>query len=337
MKKPAQAGFFVSRPLNLSSRVSIIRTRIYIDGYNFYYGCLKGSPYKWLDLYTLFTKYILPSVAYPPSDPSKPKYVTPVIKYFTAEIIDKAAKAPDSVQSQQQYHRALRLLYQDEIEVIKGYYSVAPQYAWLVDAKNPKALPRDCERVEVWKFEEKQSDVNLALHAFCDAIKGDVDQIVVVTNDTDIAPMLEHVRLHTDVIVGLVNPTLDKTYRQPNGDLRELAHWVRSEIRPEELQASALPRAVPHPKSGKGASKPISWYSETTQLVINEVLKDKRRAEAFKWLEAANPLLENKPPIELAETEAGAKLVIDYIKTYRQNQTTGSVGSDQTTKALGSS
>lgn len=27
-----------------------LRTRVYIDGYNLYYGCLKGTPYKWLDL-----------------------------------------------------------------------------------------------------------------------------------------------------------------------------------------------------------------------------------------------------------------------------------------------
>jgi 6-hydroxy-3-succinoylpyridine 3-monooxygenase len=38
-----------------------LRTRIYIDGYNFYYGCLRGTPHKWLDLLPLFVKHILPS------------------------------------------------------------------------------------------------------------------------------------------------------------------------------------------------------------------------------------------------------------------------------------
>ncbi|MEQ4336631.1 6-hydroxy-3-succinoylpyridine hydroxylase, partial [Pseudomonas syringae] len=38
-----------------------LRTRIYIDGYNFYYGCLRRTPYKWLDLLPLFEKHILPS------------------------------------------------------------------------------------------------------------------------------------------------------------------------------------------------------------------------------------------------------------------------------------
>lgn len=26
-----------------------MKTRVYIDGYNLYYGCLKNSPYKWLE------------------------------------------------------------------------------------------------------------------------------------------------------------------------------------------------------------------------------------------------------------------------------------------------
>ncbi len=25
-------------------------TNVYVDGFNLYYGCLKGTPYRWLDL-----------------------------------------------------------------------------------------------------------------------------------------------------------------------------------------------------------------------------------------------------------------------------------------------
>jgi hypothetical protein len=28
----------------------VLQTNVYIDGFNLYYGCLKGTPYKWLDL-----------------------------------------------------------------------------------------------------------------------------------------------------------------------------------------------------------------------------------------------------------------------------------------------
>ena len=30
------------------------RTAVYIDGYNLYYGRLRGTPFKWLDLIKLF-------------------------------------------------------------------------------------------------------------------------------------------------------------------------------------------------------------------------------------------------------------------------------------------
>lgn len=35
-------------------------TNVYVDGFNLYYGCLKGTPYKWLDLGALF-QALLPS------------------------------------------------------------------------------------------------------------------------------------------------------------------------------------------------------------------------------------------------------------------------------------
>ena len=27
-----------------------MRVNVYVDGFNFYYGCLRATPYKWLDL-----------------------------------------------------------------------------------------------------------------------------------------------------------------------------------------------------------------------------------------------------------------------------------------------
>jgi hypothetical protein len=32
------------------------RSIIYIDGFNFYYGAIKGGPHKWLNLDSLFTR-----------------------------------------------------------------------------------------------------------------------------------------------------------------------------------------------------------------------------------------------------------------------------------------
>jgi hypothetical protein len=48
-------------------------TNVYVDAFNLYYGCLKGTPYRWLDLGTLCTRLL-------PKDPINR------IRYFTATV-----------------------------------------------------------------------------------------------------------------------------------------------------------------------------------------------------------------------------------------------------------
>jgi hypothetical protein len=36
-----------------------MRTVVYVDGFNLYYGALRGTPFKWLDLYGLFREHVL--------------------------------------------------------------------------------------------------------------------------------------------------------------------------------------------------------------------------------------------------------------------------------------
>ena len=40
-----------------------MRTRVYVDGFNLYYGALKGSPFKWLDPVRLATRLLPPECA----------------------------------------------------------------------------------------------------------------------------------------------------------------------------------------------------------------------------------------------------------------------------------
>jgi 6-hydroxy-3-succinoylpyridine 3-monooxygenase len=100
------------------------------------------------------------------------------------------------------------------------------------------------------EVEEKQSDVNLALQAYHDAITGQIVHAVIVTNDTDIAPALEMIRTHTQVLIGVVVPTTDDT-RAPNTDLVKLAHWKRQHI----SATKCLPVATRHSgqKTGRQA------------------------------------------------------------------------------------
>ena len=226
-----------------------MRTKVYVDGYNLYYGCLKGTEHKWLDLYVLFKNWILPSSA-----PLETELVG--IKFFTAPIQAKAAKADDSVSSQARYHQALKNRYSAEIEVVRGYYTMDTVNAKVVDLTNPERRFRECETTLVWKLEEKQSDVNLALHAYHDAITSSVEQVVIVTNDTDIAPVVEMLKKHTSVTVGVVIPTR-KHVRYPNGELTKHADWTRTHITDEELAGSQLPPVVMGKR--KPTIKPESW------------------------------------------------------------------------------
>ncbi|RXZ31129.1 DUF2384 domain-containing protein [Oxalobacteraceae bacterium CAVE-383] len=300
------------------STVSPLRTRIYIDGYNLYYGCLKGTPHKWLDICALFERHIIPSVLVKKDDTDTVATVELLplaIKFFTAEILEKAAKAEDSISSQRRYHTALRKARGSRIELICGYYSLVESKAKIVDADDPTKWPRSCQDVLVWKLEEKQSDVNLALQLYHDAVSGAVDHQIVVTNDTDIAPALKLIRDHTPVIVGLVVPTRDHQ-RHPNADLKKYSHWVRTHITDRELAASQFPRVI---QAKSPVIKPFSWYAhpeliEEILSLVTPIAGD--RNKAFKWMGSKNPELENQIPFDLAETKEGAAVVIASLNNY---------------------
>ncbi|MBV8657844.1 MAG: DUF2384 domain-containing protein [Burkholderiales bacterium] len=284
-----------------------------MDGYNFYYGCLKGTPYKWLDLLQLFERHVLPTIYSERNGQPVCAQLEPLaLKFFTAKIRAAAAKGDDSVSSQARYHTALRKLYGGRVELIEGYYSMQQMKVKIVDAEDPGRPPRDCQEIQAWKLEEKQSDVNLALHAYHDAMTGAVEQVVFVTNDTDIATALEMIRTHTEVQVGLVVPTSDHQ-RIPNADLAKHAHWVRTHVTKEELAASQLPRVIP---GRKPTVKPESWYAQSALLkqVLDLAIPIRgSRTDAFKWLDEPNPYLGDVAPMALLETEEGAAQVLAYI------------------------
>lgn len=300
-----------------SEEKTSLRTRVYIDGYNLYYGCLKNTHYKWLDMLVLFEQHVLPSILIKVADkPAHFELLPQSIKFFTAKILDKAAKAEDSVACQAKYHTALKKKYDGKIDVIEGYYSLIEAKAKIVDADAPNTWPKHCQEITVWKLEEKQSDVNLALQAYHDAITGEVDHVVIVTNDTDIAPALKMIRDHTKAKIGLVIPTKDHE-RIPNTELAMHAHWVRSHITKAELAASQLPRVI---QGGKQpTTKPESWYPhqelfQQILLLATPVLGSK--SKVYKWLEQVNSNFQNQIPFELMETVAGANQVLNYIQNY---------------------
>lgn len=162
-----------------------MKTNVYIDGFNLYYGALKGTRYKWLDLSSLCDRLF-------------PRNQISRIRYFTA-IVD--ARPPDSQQPvrQQTYLRALHTI--PNLSVHLGIFRTRPVRMTLVHP------PRSGSKTaEVWKTEEKGSDVNLASYLLLDAFRRDCDVAVVFSNDADLREPIAIAKDELGIRVGVVNP-----------------------------------------------------------------------------------------------------------------------------------
>lgn len=73
-----------------------LRTSVYIDAFNLYFGSLKGTPHRWLDLEALCRTYL-------------PKNSVTAIKYFTAKVSARP-NDPQQPARQQAYLRAIETL-----------------------------------------------------------------------------------------------------------------------------------------------------------------------------------------------------------------------------------
>lgn len=207
-----------------------MRTFVYVDGFNLYYGALKGTPWKWLDLPALFGKVL------------QPHHDILKVKYFTARVSGTPAD-PAKSQRQDVYLRALRR-YRSEVEVYFGHFMSHKVRA-------PLARPFANQRtVEVIRTEEKGSDVNLAVHLLNDGWLDAYDCAVVVSNDSDIAEAMRLVKQNHGKRIGLVTPGT----RHPSRQLMAHADFARH-MRLNALRRSQLPDPIP----GTAIRKPPSW------------------------------------------------------------------------------
>ncbi|MBL1142186.1 MAG: NYN domain-containing protein [Proteobacteria bacterium] len=226
-----------------------MKTIAYIDGYNLYYGILRSNGFKWIDIYSLLE--IICKIQNPKSELLK-------VKYFTAPVKSNfATHGNDSNKSQQTYHNALKEIHGDNIEIIKGYHTIdratPPLY------KNPIDLN---DRTEVWKFEEKQTDVNIAMNMYRDAIREEYGQQVLVSSDSDLEAALKFIKEDKpEITIGLVMPkpklTDDRKARPITAYLDNHSHWTRDHILDEECLKSLLPDKIPTKK--KPIVKPHYW------------------------------------------------------------------------------
>jgi hypothetical protein len=83
------------------------RIIFYVDGFNLYYGSLRRTEHRWLDLEALCGQYV------------KPDAELIAVRYFTAKVEDRPNK-PGQRADQLEYLRALRTL--PKVQIIFGRF-----------------------------------------------------------------------------------------------------------------------------------------------------------------------------------------------------------------------
>jgi uncharacterized LabA/DUF88 family protein len=204
-----------------------MKTNIYVDGFNLYYGSLKKTPFRWLDI-SAMCRLLLPS-----DQINK-------IRYFTA-LVHPRPQDPDQLKRQKTYLRALRTI--PNLTIIEGSFLAH-------EVMMPLAPPKQ-GYAKVIKTEEKGSDVNLATHLLMDAYHDDFDLAVIISNDSDLLEPIKVVIGEFKKDVGLINPQ-----KHPSYALRPHVKFIK-QIRQGVLSKSQFPLTL---EDDKGRfTKPSSW------------------------------------------------------------------------------
>lgn len=188
------------------------------------------------------------------------------IRYFTA-LVKPLASDPQPRQRQEIYIRALETL--PNLTVHYGHYLQSEVSMPLVSP--PPAGPRFAK---VRKMEEKGSDVNIATYMLVDAFRKGCDQLIVITNDSDLAEPVRIINKELLIPVGVFNPqTNDTAIRRnrvtgqpirparPSIELKKVAKFNRditSEGPQSHMARSQFPPQLTDAQ-GRTITKPSTW------------------------------------------------------------------------------
>jgi NYN domain len=183
-------------------------------------------------------------------------------RYFTAMVKSSPAN-PQQLQRQETYIRALETL--PNLTVHRGRYTEHKVWARHCDP------PPD--KVKILKTEEKGSDVNLATYMLVDAFRNDCDQLVVITNDSDLAEPIRIINSELNLPVLVLNPHSEDTAarknaasgttnkHRPSYQLKQVAYKVK-DIRSHGNDCHMAKAQFPHSlldKDGRTITIPPDW------------------------------------------------------------------------------
>lgn len=205
------------------------RSIIYIDGLNLYYGAVKGTPYKWLNLQLLFERL-------------RQHDDIQRIKYFTALVAG--------------YHQMNQLAYIaalgtcPKVEIIMGKFKTT----------NVKCQVRQCTFMGNRWFhveEEKRTDVNIATAMLDDAYDDLADRFILVSGDSDLVPAINRLKTRNPDKEIIVYVPARNEVRGAATELRGAAD--RDKTLPQALiKVSQFSAVIPDGRGGT-ITKPASW------------------------------------------------------------------------------
>ena len=196
------------------------RVIVYVDGFNLYHAVdnLTRPHLKWLDLRALAESLL-----------RKGEQLKGV-KYFSAYATWKR----DAFARHRAYVEALE---SRGVDVFLGQF---------------KQKPRRCRQCHsVWmSHEEKETDVQIATHMVADALTGEVDRLMLISADTDLAPpirMIAQLAPQCEVFVA-APPARFKLCRALGPRLELSAGRIAKCLLPEEVHTAAN-RVVKRPQT----------------------------------------------------------------------------------------
>jgi uncharacterized LabA/DUF88 family protein len=207
-----------------------MKTYVYVDGFNLYYGAVRRTRYKWLDIARMCRLLL-------------PRHEILRIKYFTARVSARPGDF-DKPTRQQTFLRTLGTL--PNCDIIYGHFMASE-----VTMRLAHSHPSGPKYATVVKTEEKGSDVNLATHLLWDGFRDLYEAAILVTNDSDLVEAVRIVRHELGRTVGVLNP-----HENLSKMLLKHATFLKP-IREGVLAASQFPTVL---RDAHGSfSKPATW------------------------------------------------------------------------------
>jgi len=210
----------------------MIKVACYIDGFNIYHAiddanrAQRGAlnHLKWVNLSLLMKEF---------TDPNHHEVVA--VKYFTAYPSWK----PDREVRHREYVKALKHY---GVQEILGQFKSKDAYCKLC-----KGTYR--------AMEEKESDVNIAMHLIADAFQSIFDQAFLVTNDSDLLGPVRMVReLFPKKRLKIISPP----YRRHSKELWAAATH-RAKILQEHLERCLMPATEILADGSEGFRRPVEY------------------------------------------------------------------------------